>query len=90
MFLWISSNFCPQSLLHVRSHEAETIIQQRNHVEFRLSNRSRRKNEAFTLSATLPTTFDYAELRFCLLAKYGCVWNTSDFLHFMISNYCLP
>ena len=65
MFLWISSNFCPRNLLFVRSHQAEIIvvkrlIQGRNYVtwvrvEPRQFDQGRRKNDAFTHSATLPT-----------------------------------
>ena len=65
MFLWISSNSCPLNLLLVRSHQAEIIIvkrliQGRNsvtrvRVEPRSFNQVRRKNDAFTHSATLPT-----------------------------------
>ena len=65
MFLWISSNFCPLDLLLVRSHQAEIIIvkrliQGRNNVirvrvEPRSFDQGRRKNDAFTHSATLPT-----------------------------------
>ena len=65
MFLWISSNFCPLNLLLVRSHQAEIIIvkrliQGRNsvtrvRVEPRSFDQDRRKNDAFTYSATLPT-----------------------------------
>ena len=65
MFLWISSNSCPLNLLLVRSHQAEIIfvkrlIQGRNNVtrvrvEPRPFDQGRRKNDAFTHSATLPT-----------------------------------
>ena len=65
MFLWISSNSCPLNLLLVRSHQAEIIIvkrliQGRNsvtrvRVEPRSFDQGRRKNDAFTYSATLPT-----------------------------------
>ena len=65
MFLWISSNSCPLNLLLVRSHRAEIIIvkrliQGRNsvtrvRVEPRSFDQGRRKNDAFTYSATLPT-----------------------------------
>ena len=64
MFLWISSNSCPLNLLLVRSHQAEIIIkrliQGRNNVtrvrvEPRSFDQGRRKNYAFTHSATLPT-----------------------------------
>ena len=65
MFLWISSNSCSLNLLFVRRHRAEIIIvkrliQGRNNVtrvrfEPRSCNQDRRKNDAFTLSATLPT-----------------------------------
>ena len=65
MFLWISSSSCPLNLLLVRSHQAEVIIvkrfiQGRNNVtrvrvEPRSFDQSRRKNDAFTHSATLPT-----------------------------------
>ena len=64
MFLWISSNSCPLNLLLVRSHQAEIIIvkrliQGRNNatrvrVEPRPFDQGRRKNDAFTHSATLP------------------------------------
>ena len=63
MFLWNSSNSCPLNLLLVRSHQVEIIIakrliQERNNVtrvwvEPRSCNQDRRKNDAFTLSATL-------------------------------------
>ena len=63
MFLWISSNSCPLNLLLVRSHQAEIIIvkrltQGRNSVtrvrfEPRSFDQDRRKNDAFTHSATL-------------------------------------
>ena len=62
MFLSIFSNSCPQNLLLVQSHQSEIIIvkrliQGRNMVRVRIEPRSfdqnRRKNEAFTLSATL-------------------------------------
>ena len=65
MFLWISLNSCPLNLLLVRSHQAEIIIvkrliQGRNNVtrvrvEPRSFDQGRRKNDAFTHSATLPT-----------------------------------
>ena len=65
MFLWISSNSCPLNLLLVQSHQAEIIIvkrliQGRNsmtrvRVEPRSFDQGRRKNDAFTYSATLPT-----------------------------------
>ena len=64
MFLWISSNCCLLNLLLVRSHQAEIIIvkrliQGRNNVtrvrvETRPFDLGRRKNDAFTHSATLP------------------------------------
>ena len=68
MFLWISSNSCPLNLLLVRSHQAEIIIivkrliQGRNsvtrvRVEPRSFDQGRRKNDAFTYSATLPTSY---------------------------------
>ena len=67
MFLWVSSNFCPPDLLLVRSHQAEIIIvkrfiQGRNNVirvrvEPRPFDQGRRKNDAFTHSATLATEF---------------------------------
>ena len=67
MFLWISSNSGPLNLLLVRSHQAEIIIvkrliQGRNsvtrvRVEPRSFDQGRRKNDAFTYSATLPTKF---------------------------------
>ena len=65
MFLWISSNSCPLTLLLVRSHQAERIIvkrliQGRNNltrvrVKLRSFDQGCHKNKAFTLSATLPT-----------------------------------
>ena len=65
MFLWISSNSCPLNLLLVRSHQAEIIIvksliQGRNsvtrvRVEPRSFDQGRRKYDAFTYSALLPT-----------------------------------
>ena len=65
MLLRISSNSCPLNLLLVRSHQAEIIIikrltQESNSVtrvlvEPRSFDQRRRKNEAFTHSATLPT-----------------------------------
>ena len=65
MFLWISSNSCPLNLLLVRSHQTEIIIvkrliQGRNNVnrvrvEPRSFDQGRRKNDAFTFSATLLT-----------------------------------
>ena len=65
MFVWISSNSCPLNLLLVRSHQAEIIIvkrliQGRNNVtrvrvEPRSFDQGRRKNDAVTHSATLPT-----------------------------------
>ena len=68
MFLWISSNSCPLNLLLVRSHQAEIIIvkrliQGRNNVtrvrvEPRSYDKGRRKNDAFTHSAMLPTHID--------------------------------
>ena len=61
-----SSNSCPLTLLLVPSHQAEIIIakrliQERNNLtkvrdEPRLCDQGRRKNDTFTLSATLPTT----------------------------------
>ena len=69
MFPWISSNSCALNLLLVRSHQAEIIIvkrliQGRNNVtrvpvEPRSFDQGRRKNDAFTHSATLPTGSDY-------------------------------
>ena len=66
MFLWISSNSCPLNLLLVRNHQAEIIIvkrliQGRNNVtrvrvEPKPFDQGRRKNDAFTHSATLPIT----------------------------------
>ena len=63
MFLWISSNSCPLNLLLVLSHQAKIIIvkrliQGRNNVtrvrvEPRLFDQCRRKNDAFTHSATV-------------------------------------
>ena len=63
MFLWISSNSCPLNLLLNQSHKAEIImvkrlIQGRNNVtRVRVEpfDHGRRKNDAFTHSATLPT-----------------------------------
>ena len=63
MFLWISSNSCPMNLLLVRSHQTEVIIvkrliQGRNNVtkvRVEPTDRGRRKNDAFTHSAALPT-----------------------------------
>ena len=65
IFFWIASNSCPLNLLLVRSHQAEIIIvkrliQGRNNVtRVRIQPRSfdqgRRKNDAFTHLATLPT-----------------------------------
>ena len=67
MFLWISSNSRPLNLLLVRSHQAEIIIvkrpiQGRNNVtrvrvEPRPFDQGRRKNDAFTHSATLVVMF---------------------------------
>ena len=66
MFLWISSNSCPLNLLLVRSHQAEIIIVKhliqgcdnvpRVRVEPRSFDQGRRENDAFTHSATLPTS----------------------------------
>ena len=65
MFQWISSNYYALNLLLVRSHQVEIIIvkrliQGRNNmtgvrVEPRSCHQGRRKNDAFTLSTTLPT-----------------------------------
>ena len=65
MFLWISLNSCPLNLLRVRSHQAKIIIvkrlfKERNNgtrvrVEPRSFDQGRRKNDAFTHLATLPT-----------------------------------
>ena len=65
MFLWISSNSFPLNSLLVRSHQAQIIIEKRliqGHnnvtrvwVEPRSFDQGRRKNNAFTLSATLPS-----------------------------------
>ena len=65
MFLWICSNSCPLNLMLFRSHQAEIIIvkrliQGRNNVtrvwvEPRPFDQGRRKNDAFTHSATLST-----------------------------------
>ena len=65
MFLWISSNSCPLSLLLVRSHHAETIIVKRLikgrnsvtevQIEPRSFDQGRRKNHAFTHSTRLST-----------------------------------
>ena len=75
MFLWISSNSCPLNLLLVRSHQAEIIIvkrliQGRNNVtsvrvEPRSFDQGRRKNDAFTHSATLPT---YSSVFYCIVS----------------------
>ena len=64
MFLWFSSNSRPLNLLLVRSHQAEIIIEKRFiparnsvtsvRVEPTLFDQGRRKNDAFTYSATLP------------------------------------
>ena len=71
MFLLISSNSCPLNLLLVRSHQAEIIIvngliQGRNNVtrvrvEPRSFNQGRRKNDAFTHSAKLPTASTHSK-----------------------------
>ena len=63
MILWISSNSCPVNLLLVLSHQAEIIIVKRLiqrcnnvtrvRVEPRPFDQGRRKNDAFTHSATL-------------------------------------
>ena len=81
MFLWISSNSCPLNLLLVRSHQAEIIIvkrliQGRNsvtrvRVEPRSFDQGHRKNDAFTYSATLPTSAsnmgrDVLHIAYCL------------------------
>ena len=65
MFAWIPSNSFPMNLLLVRSHQAAIIIVKRFiqgrinvnrvRIEPQLCNHGRRKNNAFTLSATLPT-----------------------------------
>ena len=65
MFLWIPSNSNPMNLLLVRSHQAEIIIVKhlihgrnnvtRVRVELKSFDQGRRKNDAFTNSATLPT-----------------------------------
>ena len=67
MFLRISSNSCQMNLLLVRSHQAEIIIvkhiiQRHNNVmrvrvEPTPFDQGRRKNDAFTHSATLPTKY---------------------------------
>ena len=72
MFLWISSNSCPLNLLLVRSHQAEIIIvkrliQGRNsvtrvRVEPGSFDQGRRKNDAFTYSATLPKAMYFTSL----------------------------
>ena len=65
MIQWIFSKYCPLNLLLVRSHQAEIIIakhliQGHNNVsigmlvEARSCYQSFRKNDAFTLLATLP------------------------------------
>ena len=76
MFLWISSNSCPLNLLLVRSHQAEIIIvkrltQGRNSVtrvlvEPRSFDQDRRKNDAFTHSATLPTIKIKYTIKICV------------------------
>ena len=63
LFLRIFSNSCPLNMLLVRSHQAKTIIvkrlfQEQNNVtrrriELRSFDQGRRKNDAFTHSATL-------------------------------------
>ena len=81
MFLWISSNSCPLNLLLVRSHQAEIIIvkrliQGRNNVtrvrvEPRPIDQGRRKNDAFTHSATLPTIL-FISLVSCIFVFFNC------------------
>ena len=71
MFLWISSNSCPLNLLLVQSHQAQIIIVKRliqghkNVTKMRVEPRSivqgRRKNNAFTLLATLPRMHERRE-----------------------------
>ena len=80
MFLWLSSNSCPLNLLLVRSHQAEIIIvkrliQGRNNmtrvrVEPRPFDQGRRKNDALTHSATLPTKNDALTQRCHILLQY--------------------
>ena len=82
MFLWISSNSCPLNLLLVRSHQAEIIIvkrliQGRNsvtrvRVEPRSIDQGRRKNDPFTLSATLPTSLTTLSYYIAASASYFC------------------
>ena len=77
MFLWISSNSCPLNFLLVRSYQAEIIIvkrliQGRNNVtrvrdESRPFDQGRRKNDAFILSATLPTNLSSISVKHQLL-----------------------
>ena len=64
MFQWISSNFWPLNLLLVGSHQADVIMGKRliqgryNMTRVRVEPKScdqSRKNDSFSLSATLPT-----------------------------------
>ena len=67
LFMWISSNSCLLNLLLVQSHQAEIIIVKRLiqgcnnvtrvRVEPRSIDQDRRKNDAFTHLATLPTFY---------------------------------
>ena len=91
MFLWISSNSCPLNLLLVRSHQAEIIIvkrliQGRNNVtrvrvEPRSFDQGRRKNDAFTHSATLPTNMCLI-FHLAIMKKWtvvcSCMYSTLD------------
>ena len=88
MFLWIYSNSFPLNLLLVRSHQAEIIIvkrftQGRNdvtrvRVEPRSFDRGRRKNDAFTHSATLPTIFSVLPSSVSILAKFNLSFSPSS------------
>ena len=65
MFVWISLNSCPMTLLLAQSHQAEIIIVEKRlilehnnvntvRVEPTSCDQGRQKNKTFTLSATLP------------------------------------
>ena len=80
MFLWISSKSCPLNLLLVRSHQAKIIIVKRliqGHknvtrvrVEPKSFDQGRRKNDAFTHSATLPpNVYIFEAFRLTLVKK---------------------
>ena len=91
-FLWISSNFRPMNLLLVRSHQAEVIIakrliQRRNNVikvevESRSCDQGRRKNDAFTHSASLLTINSMQEN-----SQYFLLINQKKILSQNILNY---